>query len=369
MTRPSSVLVSGYYGCGNAGDEAVLAGLVEGFRRSDPAVELTVLSGDPRATESEHGVRAVPRGLGSAWRHARASDLLISGGGGLLQDTTSWRSPLYYLGVIKLAQAAGIPVACLGQGIGPLRRRFVRFLARRVLSRVQLITVRDRRSSEALRELGLARHVEITADLAFLLPSPSREESDQAWQKAGLLPDERPVAVIALRQPAPGRPGCPSKAPAEAIGGACGQLGLRMVLLPMHPERDSGFTTQVARSLPSGAEFVFGGMPARELLALIGKCHLVIAMRLHTLIFAAICGVPPVAISYDPKVDALMEQLGLRSCTSTADFDPKALSRAIHEAWRARGEFSVLLPPRAEKLRQAARRNIQLTLDLLGRRA
>ena len=367
MSRPRGVLVSGYYGCGNAGDEAILAGLVEGFRSSDPSVELTVLSGDPAATESEHGVRAVPRGLASAWRRLRASDLLISGGGGLLQDTTSWRSPLYYLAVMKLARRAGIPVACLGQGIGPLRRRFVRSLARRVLSGVPLIAVRDQGSAEELRLLGVAQPVEVTADLAFLLPEPSREERDEAWEKAGLGPDTRPVAAIALRAPPEaGRAGL-SAALAEAIGGACEQLGLRMVLLPMNPSRDLALSTQVAQALRSGAEVVSAKLCARELLALVGGCDVVIAMRLHALIFAAICGVPPVAISYDPKVDALVEQLGLPPSTSTAEFHPQALSEVIHDAWQARTEVSRRLRGRAEALRQAAWRNIELARQLLYR--
>jgi len=369
MSGPRRVLVSGYCGCGNAGDEAILAGLVEGFRGSCPPVQLTVFSGDPRATEAEHGVRAVPRGLASASRQARASDLLISGGGGLLQDATSWRSPLYYLGVMKVAQAAGVPVACLGHGIGPLRRRFVRSAARRVLSGVQLITVRDQSSAEELRQLGVTRPAQVTADLAFLLPRPSQAEGEEAWRNAGLPVDAPPAAAVALREPTrPSAAGLP-QALAKAIGGASQQLGLRILLLAMGP-RDQRFAAQVAEALhtPAEAHIVSTEMSARQLLALVSKCDLVIAMRLHALIFAAICGVSAVGVSYDPKVDALMEQLGLQSAASTAEFNPQALAQAIHEAWRGREEIAPALCRRAEELRQAARRNIELALGLLKRR-
>ena len=366
MTRAARLLVSGYYGFGNAGDEAVLGGLVEGFRAAGADVELIVLSGDPEATESEHGVRAVPRRLTSVHRWARHSDLLVSGGGGLLQDTTSLWSPLYYLGVMRLARAAGAPVACLGHGIGPLRRSLARFLTRRVLSRVEAITVRDQASYEALRELGVKRDVEVTADLAFLLPAPSREESDAAWRKAGLPEDDRPTAAIALRHPPEGEQARFVPTLTRAISKAVEQLGLRPVLLPMHRGRDEQLAGECARALPPGAGVVTQRMWARELLALVARCDLMIGMRLHAIIFAAICGVPAVAISYHPKVDALMQQLGLQTATSVQQFDPSALSHAIYETWRTRAEVSALLHSRAEQLRQAAARNVQHALRLLA---
>ena len=172
MSAAPRFLVSGYYGFGNAGDEAILAGLVEGFRQLHPTAELTVLSGNPADTMAEHGVIAVPRDLRSVRRQVRLSDVVISGGGGLLQDATSWRSPLYYLATIHLARSAGRPVAFLGQSIGPLRRPWVGLLVRRALSQVEAVSVRDELSRDTLVRLGLSRQVAVTADLAFLLPKP-----------------------------------------------------------------------------------------------------------------------------------------------------------------------------------------------------
>ncbi|UCC69250.1 MAG: polysaccharide pyruvyl transferase CsaB [Armatimonadota bacterium] len=366
MSATPRVLVSGYYGFGNAGDEAILAGLAEGFGEAAPGVELTVLSGDPAATELEHGVRAAPRGLASAYRLAREWDLLISGGGGLLQDVTSWRSPLYYLGLIRLAGAAGIPVACVGHGVGPLRRALIRSLTQRTLSEVGVLAVRDRVSERTLRELGVTRDVEVTADLAFLLPRPTEEAVELARGKAGLAWDERPRALLALRPPAVGA--CEGDlAPdlAGAIGGACDRVGLRPVLVAMQPARDSAFAERVAEGMSCEADVVAPGMSARELLALTAGCDLVIAMRLHALIFAAICGIPPVAISYDAKVDALMEQLGGEPATSTNRFDADALARAVCDAWEARMEVSADLHARARGLREAAQENVDLALGLL----
>ena len=76
------LVISGYFGFGNTGDEAILAGTLATLRELEPALEVTVASGDPAATEKAHGVRAVPRaGFARLLRELRAADGLLSGGG------------------------------------------------------------------------------------------------------------------------------------------------------------------------------------------------------------------------------------------------------------------------------------------------
>src|SRR4051794_10830826 len=106
------VAVSGYYGCGNAGDEAVLAGIQEAFaRQAGGRVRLVIFSQDPTATQRMHGLPAIERMSLTALRSTlKETDLLLSGGGSLLQDTTSMRSLLYYLWVVRLAFAHRVPV-------------------------------------------------------------------------------------------------------------------------------------------------------------------------------------------------------------------------------------------------------------------
>lgn len=365
MSRHPRVLVSGYYGFGNAGDEAILAGLIAGFRQTHPEVKLVVLSGSPDATHAEHGVAAVPRGPAAAYRHTRQCDLLISGGGGLLQDVTSWRSPLYYLGVIGAARAAGKPVACIGQGIGPLRRRLVRVAVRQALAGVDLLAVRDAHSSGALQALGLARSVEVTADLAFLVPAPSPEEISEAQKRAGLPSRAEPLAAISLRAAPRAKPQELARNLGETLDHACDQIGLHPVLIPMQRPDDLEFAGRVAANMPSNPHVTSADLSARELLALVCGCNLVVAMRLHALIFAALGAVPPVAVSYDPKVNALMGQLGLDTATSTQRFEPDALAEAVRTCWQARAEVSYHLRARLPKLRAAAARNVELASSLL----
>lgn len=375
MSAAPRFLVSGYYGFGNTGDEAILAGLIEGFRQMRPEAELRMLSGNPSETMAEHvagasscpTVVAVPRGLPSVRRHLRSCDALISGGGGLLQDVTSWRSPLYYLAATRLARSAGRPVACIGQSIGPLRRNWVRALVRRELARASVIAVRDELSQGLLVSLGLARDVEVTADLAFLLPAPGEAQIAAARDKAGLAGVSDPLAAIALR-PTPGNVNHHDVLRlTAAIGNACNALGLRPVLVPMQPSQDVALARAAADAWPSADALIAPTLPARDTLALIAGCRMVIAMRLHALVFAALCRLPPVAITYDPKVDGLMAQLGLTPAGDLHQPDGEHLVQAMGEAWSGRDRIARALADRVPRLRSLALRNIELALSVLPR--
>jgi polysaccharide pyruvyl transferase CsaB len=365
MKVPRIALVSGYYGFGNAGDEAILAGLIEGFRQRAPQVALKVISGDPASTRSEHGVEAIPRRESWSRAHWRTVELLISGGGGLIQDATSSRSALYYLGLILLARRRGVPVACAGQGIGPLRRGWTRGLTRYALSRADVVAVRDAGSRDLLQALGVRRPIEVTADLAFLLPQPGEDETAAAWGKAGLAREDRPTVGLALRRPRHvGGPGFARRL-AETLLPICDEVGLRPVMVPMQRPDDFVFAEEVAEAATGKLEVIRTGLSARELLALMAGFDMVVAMRLHALVFAAICGVPPLAISYDPKVEALMGQLGCPVASSVTQLDPDRLRAALRDIWSAASDVASMVEERAAGLREAAMRNVELAAAAL----
>lgn len=112
-----NVVVSGYYGSKNAGDEAMLAAMIEVLTDVNPQVNIMVISASPDDTARRHGVKAISwLDVSSIWCALRRADLLISGGGSLLQNVTSGRSLYYYLSVIALARFLGTPVMLYAQG-------------------------------------------------------------------------------------------------------------------------------------------------------------------------------------------------------------------------------------------------------------
>ena len=97
----SNIVISGYYGFGNAGDEAMLCAIIDAIRKEEADAHITVISGNPKETSKKHNINAV--GTFSAFGILKAianSDLVISGGGSLLQDATSIRNTYYYLSML-----------------------------------------------------------------------------------------------------------------------------------------------------------------------------------------------------------------------------------------------------------------------------
>ena len=115
------ILISGYYGFNNIGDESILKAVIDNLYEKLDGIEVTVLSRDPGSTAEKYGVRSKNRKSAMAiLSEIKRCDLLISGGGSLLQDVTSGRSIIYYLMIIKAALVMGKKVFIYSQGIGPI---------------------------------------------------------------------------------------------------------------------------------------------------------------------------------------------------------------------------------------------------------
>ncbi len=362
--RRPRVLVSGYYGFQNAGDEAILYALIRGRESCRPGIDITALSADPEHTAGAYGVRAVSRTdprtvLGAL----RACDLFISGGGGLIQDVTSLASLQYYLGLIALARLLGRPVFIYAQGIGPLETRVGRFLTRAVLNRVQAVTVRDVQSRDLLWALGVRRPpVEVTADPVLGL------EPESGWRARG----RELLAAAGVRD---GRVAGFSVRPWSGAGDYAGALarvadeleaaGYRTVFLPFHHPGDLAACRAVAARMEAPAVIVEERLDFAALLGLCTHLDLAVGMRLHFLVFSALAGVVPVGLPYDPKVRLFLDRLGLPAQVRVDRVTPDALSRAVSAALSRREVLRESLETRVQALRLEARRTPALACNLL----
>ncbi len=364
-------MVSGYYGCGNVGDEAVLAGILEAFRRrSGDETEVVALSQNPEATTRLHGIRSAYRMSPSIVRETlKGSQLLLSGGGSLLQDTTSFKSLIYYLWVVRVAQQLKVPVMFYAQGIGPFRRPISKALVRLIANRVNAITVRDEPSLALLKKIGVNRPpIEVTADPAFALPLSSPEIANKLWAREELPFNDRLKIGAALRPWGQESSAVISRY-ARLLTEIEAQTGAQVILIPMQIPGDLIFSEKAASETGRSESFPILGreLPPGELLHLVGKMNAVVAMRLHTLIFAARAAVPPFALSYDPKVDSLMSLLNLSdSQAHWRDFDPSEIAVKIKIILENRLEFSKQLQEKATELEIKALRNAEIALSLIS---
>ncbi len=139
------LLLHGYYGFGNFGDEVSAAAIADVCHRL--GYRVGIVSHRPRVTRRELGYACVGR---YAFFAARRYDALIFGGGTVLQDETSCRSLFYYLCWAALAKR----VMLYANGLGPFRHKVCRPAVKVSLADARIL-VRDARSLALCRALGL----------------------------------------------------------------------------------------------------------------------------------------------------------------------------------------------------------------------
>ena len=362
--RRRRVLVSGYYGFSNAGDDAILEAISQSVQGAGEDIGMTVLSNDPALTWRQFGLDAVPRfRMGRVLSTLRRCDALLSGGGSLLQDTTSTRSLLYYLTVIRAAQLLGKPVMLYANGIGPVRRPANRRRVRRAVERATLVTLRDHSSAQELAAMGVERgDLRVTADPVFHL-SPAPPERGRALTARAGMPEGSAFVVVSVRE-WPHTEGF-----AQELARLCDHLrrtyGLEILFLLMQPAKDRGAACQVRAAMEEPSWLLDAPCTPRELMAVLGQAKLCLAMRLHTLIFAARMAVPTLGLVYDPKVASYLQELDLPAAGEVEHFDG---AEAIRRADRLMAEYGRVLECLRQKsgaLTRAAEDNERLLLELL----
>ncbi|MCL5736224.1 MAG: polysaccharide pyruvyl transferase family protein [Actinobacteria bacterium] len=333
-------LISGYYGEKNAGDEAILAGILQEIERRDVDARFAVLSFDPADTERRHyspgrDLRALPTSLRSPspLRAAmKQADLLISGGGSFLHEADfelhgrsfllrggKLRPIPYFLTVVLMARTAGLPVMWYAQGLGPLHTRLARRLVARAGSVSQVVTWRDKESAALAYEVGVRAAVQLVVpDPAYVLISGSALDARETLAAAGLAAMRRYLAVCPRAWL--GRSGYLENLGA-ALEAAAASLDLDILLLPFHELHDPPVCENLAaRPGFAGRAHTLPPVESPALLAaILGSAELVVAMRLHGGILSASAGTPAVVIDYDPKTKAFAKQTGQTSWAIDVD--------------------------------------------------
>lgn len=361
----SKLVISGYYGFNNAGDETVLYAMVQTMRKLEPAMEITVLSHDPKHTEKLYGVKAVNRWRVLETAKALSScDLLLSGGGSLLQDVTSSNSPLYYLGVIMLAKLLGKPAVIYAQGIGPIRKKRNRLLAAWVLNRVKLLTVRDQGSKDELQSMGVENAVTVTADPVLGLKGEDIGPGigKEILAQNGVLPTgrERLLGVF-IRS-------WENNAYLPELALSCDELskrGWKIVFIPLHFPEDIAVSREAAGMMKAGSVVCRGGYRPEEFLSITKNLDMIIGMRLHALIYGAVAGVSLVGVSYDPKVERFLEQVGRQSLLTVQDLKSQVLVEMVDWASENQEELNKDTQKKVQVLFQKAWQTARLVEELL----
>jgi polysaccharide pyruvyl transferase CsaB len=307
-------VICGYYGKGNGGDEALLVSLLQMLPKK---VTPIVLSGNRAQTSKRYGVESCDRR--SAFpilRALRDSQLFIWGGGSLMQDATSFLSPFYYAGLMSLAQQQGLKTIAWAQGIGPLKHPITRWMTKRVLQGCAAVSVRDRASASLVANWNISP-----------LIAPDPVWALEAKPVKGLWDLPAPRVAVNLRS----HPNLTPKKLAtltQALIDFQKATKTCILLVPFQASQDLAIAHSIADQLPGDRQVLTLEDP-RELKGLFRGVEMTIGMRLHSLIMAAAEECRCFALSYDPKVSRLMEEISIPGWElEEIPEDPNAISTA-----------------------------------------
>jgi polysaccharide pyruvyl transferase CsaB len=360
------VVISGFYGLGNTGDEAILEAIIDNLRDELDNPEITVFSLSPERTSADHNVKSVYR----AWRKEnkekvralRQADLLISGGGGLLQDTYPTKflfGPLpYYLLIVFLAKLCGTKVMFFSQGIGPVNSTWGKILMKVFANMADFITVRDQYSKDLLHKLGVNRPESIvTADIVFGF---QKKEDPSCYNSLPLNGDEKLVAISV--RPWFNHTEHYSQL-AEVVDSLIETEGITPVFVPMEGSHDVKASNFVLEHMKHGDScYVLGpDFTPNQYLNFISTCKMTIGLRLHSLIFSALTGIPHIGISYDRKVESLLKRSGMWEYSfRLEEINTQKMIKNAQHILTHQNELSVVVEKNAESMRDEALENIRL---------
>ena len=299
------VVISGYYGFGNFGDEAILSVLIDRLKKI--GLEIVVLSSNPRKTSMDYFVNSINSfDFYQVTGLLKQSDILISGGGSLLQDVTSLKSLLYYLWVIFTALRYRKKVIIFAQGIGPINNKIAKFFTGQILKHCTYVSVRDAKSHALLEKMGVKSN--LLCDPIFSLDFKKSKNSGCIGIQLRNFPTMNDNLLYKL---------------ARQIVKDFFDKNVKIFSFQDSLDLDvcKKFQKILTSLNPSIKTEIISGNSIQDVINEISGLEFMIAMRFHALVTALKSGIKSIAVNYDIKVEKLANEAGLPLISMDASED------------------------------------------------
>lgn len=354
--RPKSYdfLLCGYYGYKNMGDEALLAAIAQNLHTHRPCCNIAVLTKSVKDASLPQGCFAFNRfNLFSVTRVIKKSNVLLFGGGNLIQDVTSTKSLIYYLFLLRYANINGVRTMLYANGIGPLVRRDKYPITARILNGVDVVTLRESRSAAMLKTMGVTSpYIEITADEVFTLPESRLEMSDNFPKN---------YFVLSIRNWDELDRHCIDK-----LSGFAGYIskhyGLQPIVLSLNDDDDEEICKKLADEIGT---ICFTGMDTEHVRAILANAKFTVGMRLHSLVFSVLEGVPAIGISYDSKIISFLEYIGIDMLVPCDNINIESLVNYADVILDNYESFSRNVKARSNSMKREAVKNAEIACELI----
>lgn len=308
--QKGGVLLCGYYGFGNMGDELMLESAVRKIENEVGDVSVRILSRGRKGISCGRRVSFVRRSSPFAvMRAIKRADKVVFGGGTLLQNATSRRSLAYYLALLKYAQFFGKRTELWGNGIGDIKGKRSRRAVAKTLKCCDRVGIRDGASMEKIEEMCREFGVEISGvcaerDLAlepWLYGDIDARESE-VLVRLGLAEGKR-FAVFSVM----GNAAQEHRKSIFEYAKKLGREGVTPIFAVMYPAQDLALSRKLCKDLGGILAYPFW---ATDIVALMRGAEVVCSMRYHALVLAHVAGASFVGIGDDQKIKSFCSEYG-----------------------------------------------------------
>ena len=315
-----NVLVIGWYGEGNIGDEAILLSIKNDLEKNF-SVNVRALSTRVEYTKRMQGVEAYPhmplsmksfvlnflnfKKFKPAIDAIKESDVILLGGGGFLSDW-SYFNPFNWLKYIVIAKKYNKKTMLYAIGAGPFRTKFGKFCVRFVVNNyIDSITVRDLESRDWLIKAGVSKNIVISGDPVIGLEYKESELDFGEKEKKRLVFVLNPY----LQEKNPPKFENLKNSLVEYLGNFSGEE-YELIFLPFENSKDYEFNKTLIKNSGVQAKLINLELDPNTTMNILAEANAVISLRLHGNIMAAACGTPFLPIVYHHKTAEFIKKLG-----------------------------------------------------------
>lgn len=350
----TDILLLGYYGFKNSGDDALLLSIIQQLKKTDKCLSLCVLSYNPEETKAQFGIDAVNRNnIFAVIKAIMSSRLLLVGGGTLIQDSTSTKSLIYYLAVIKIAQLFNKKIMLYANGIGPIKEENKK-ITKKIINKVDVITLREELSLEELKKIGVDKpKIIVTADSVFGIDYEKKPKIQ-----------EKEYQLVSVRNH---KKLCENFC--SDIAKLCDRIyekhNISTVFIPFQKKNDLEITEKIRALMKYESKVFDTECEFSDLMSLMENARLCIGMRLHSLIYSVISKVPCVGLVYDQKVKAFMDYIGQNNYLDAHSLEYDDLLKKVDYSLENSEEIKNNLDRKSLELRELSQKNAKLAIEIL----
>ena len=354
--RPYDIMLCGYYGRHNLGDDLSLEALVNNLKNECDIKNGVVITADTKSNYG--GLTPVHRfNIIKILRLMKKTKMFILGSGSILQDATSSRSMVYYLHVLSHALKRCPKTMLYSNGIGPIKRKRHRKTTAKLLNAVDHIAVRDNGSREFLQKIGVTNNITVTADETFTI-NKADFKSEYPLQK-----NKRYLFVNLRNFNISEQFLCEF---AQFLQNVCKQHALTPLLVPIHFKQDLDTLCRLSQKLEIENVLISQKLDHYKTLSILSQCEAAVSERLHAVIFSSIFGIPFMAINYDPKVLALCNETNMQEYMVSLDgFDKDTATDTFEKLMQNRNAVCDSLNNIIKTKKECAKQNAQIANSLL----